>query len=299
MNQQLISQLKQLLSDHDQPRRPAWSSRYPRLKPLIIFIRQFIRSAANFFNQQINYQRSDNYFPAIIARHQSVLRRPLGTSDPRLQEGKIINLAQAVKSISGVIIEPGQIFSLWQIIGRPSRRKGYVDGMLLAGGQVVEGVGGGLCQLSNFLHWIFWHSPWEIIERYHHSLDVFPDSGRTLPFGSGATILYNFIDLKAKNVADQPLQIKLWLTDNHLKGQILSPQPLSPKFHVFATDHYLVKRDNRYFRYNQIYRQTMVAGKIIKTELAAINFAPVLYAIDSDYLHKNHLTVIDLSDKRA
>ncbi len=298
MEQPLINKVSQLLSKYSQPRRQAWSSRYPQLKPLIISTRRFIRLATNSLNYRISYRRSDHYFSAIITRHQSALRRPLGASDPLLQEKKIINLAQAVKNIDGVIIKPGKIFSLWQILGRPSYRRGYVDGMLLAGGQVVEGVGGGLCQLSNFLHWIFLHSPWKIIERYHHSLDVFPDSGRTLPFGSGATILYNFVDLMAQNVSDQPLQIKLWLTDNHLKGQVLAPQPWPQKFHVLEKNHCFIKQNDRYFRYNEIYRQTKVAGQVVKTELAATNFAPVLYAVDSDYLRKNHLTVIDLTDKR-
>ena len=123
-----------------------------------------------------------------------MLRRKLGDSDPRLQEQKITNLKQAVKNLNGVVILPGKFFSLWSIVGEPSAKNGYVNGMLLSGGKVIEGMGGGLCQLSNFLFWIFLHVPSEVVQRYHHSIDVFPDSGRVLPFGSGATILYNFID---------------------------------------------------------------------------------------------------------
>lgn len=151
--------------------------------------------------------------------------------------------------------------------------------------------------MSNFLHWIFLHAPFEITERYHHSLDVFPDSGRTLPFGGGATILYNFIDLKAKNISDQPLQIKLWLTADHLKGQILSPQPLAQKFHVFERNHYFIKRGDHYFRYNEIYRETKVKGNVQKIELVATNFAPVLYSVTEQYLKQNDLKAVDFSNK--
>jgi len=293
MDKQLIDKISRRLFDYEHPARRAFSSRYPVLKRPIILIRQLIRQGQDFCHLRIRYHRINHSFDHIVARHQSVLRRRLGNSDSRLQEQKIINLTQAVKRLNGVVIQPGDIFSLWQIIGRPSYQAGYVDGMLLANGQVVEGLGGGLCQLSNFLHWIFLHAPLAIIERYHHSLDVFPDSGRTLPFGSGATILYNFIDLKAKNVSKQPLQIKLWLTDNHLKGQILSPQPLPQKFHVFERNHYFIKRGNCYFRYNEIYRQTKINGVVQKTELAATNFAPVLYPITEDYLKQNNLSVLD------
>ena len=91
----------------------------------------------------------------MLARHQSLLRRRLGDSSPRLQEQKIVNLQQAVKKLDGIVIKPGEIFSLWHIVGKPSYRAGYVDGMLLSNGKVVEGLGGGMCQLSNFLFWIF------------------------------------------------------------------------------------------------------------------------------------------------
>ena len=176
-----------------------------------------------------------------------MLRRKLGDSDPRLQEQKITNLKQAVKNLNGVVILPGKFFSLWSIVGEPSAKNGYVNGMLLSGGKVIEGMGGGLCQLSNFLFWIFLHVPSEVVQRYHHSIDVFPDSGRVLPFGSGATILYNFIDLKIKNISDQPLQLKMWITDKHLKGQLLVPKRIESKFHVFEKNHTFIKKDNKYF----------------------------------------------------
>jgi vancomycin resistance protein VanW len=230
-----------------------------------------------------------------VARHQSLLRRKLGESDPRLQDQKIINLRQAVKKLNGIIIQPRHIFSLWKIIGKPKYKNGYVDGMLLSNGKVVEGLGGGLCQLSNFLFWIFLHAPVEIVKRYHHSMDVFPDSGRTLPFGSGATILYNFIDLKLKNISTCPLQLKIWLTDNHLKGQILSPQPLPQKFHAFEKNHRFIKRGDKYFRFNQIYREEKIHGKSLKIEKITTNFAPTLYKVTDEYLQKNNFEVLDFT----
>lgn len=297
MDDKLARELSQRLIDYDSPHRIAISSKYPVLKRPIIFLRRLLRKIKDSLNRQINYQRSDKFLPSVVARHQSVLRRRLGNSDQRLQEQKIINLRQAIKQLNGVIIQPGHIFSLWQILGQPTRQKGYVDGMLLANGQIIEGLGGGLCQLSNFLYWIFLHSPFEIIERYHHSRDVFPDSGRVLPFGSGATTLYNFVDLKARNISNQPLQIKLWLTDSQLKGQILTTQALAQKFHIFEQDHCFIKRQNQYFRYNKIYRDILVAGQLEKTELVAINFAPVLYQVSDDYLLKNNFTVFDFSSR--
>lgn len=282
---------------YEHPKRVALSRQYPFLKKPIIFLRHRARNMQNFFVRRITYERKNDFFDCVVARHQSVLRRRLGGSDPKLQEQKIINLQQAIQHLNGVVIEPQHVFSLWKIIGKPSYDDGYVDGMLLSNGKIIEGVGGGLCQLSNFLYWIFLHTPFETVERHHHSMDVFPDAGRTLPFGSGATILYNFIDLKVKNTSPYPLQLKIWLTEHHLKGQILSPRPIPEKFHVVEKHHCFIKRGQTYFRYNEIYKETKVHGAVKKSEKITTNFAPVLYEVTEKYLQKNAFHVLDCTNR--
>lgn len=285
----------QLIEQYENPKRMALSKKYSFLKKPILFVRRKTRDAQNFFDPKIKYTQKEDFFECVVARHQSLLRRKLGESDPHLQEQKVINLKQAVKKLNGIVIAPGDVFSLWKIIGRPTYKNGYVDGMLLSNGKIVEGVGGGLCQLSNFLFWIFLHAPVEVVERYHHSMDVFPDSGRTLPFGSGATILYNFVDLKLKNISPYPLQLKMWVTDEHLKGQILSSERLKEKYHVFEKNHFFVKKGEQYFRYNEIYREKKVDGKIKKTERITTNFAPTLYQVTDEYIKENNFSVMDLN----
>ncbi|MEI7510739.1 MAG: VanW family protein [Candidatus Peregrinibacteria bacterium] len=285
-----------LIHEYENPKRIAISRRYPVLKTPLLFLRRSFRKIKNFFDVRVRYKRALEYYECIVVRHQSVLRRTLGDSNPRLQEQKIINLQQAVNRLNGVTIPPHCIFSLWEIIGAPTYKNGYGNGMLLSNGKIVEGVGGGLCQMSNLLYWMFLHAPFKTIERFHHSLDVFPDSGRILPFGGGATIMYNFLDLKVQNISPFPLQLKLWITENHLKGQILSPQPLPQKFHVFEKDHYFIKRGEQYFRYNEIYKETKINGEIQKIEKITTNFAPVLYPVNQEYLEKNNFTVLDFTN---
>lgn len=289
--------IKKRLYEYEHPKRVALSRRYPFLKKPVLFARHRLKSLANLLDGRITRKQSTVFFPCVVARHQSVLRRKLGDSDVRLQEQKIMNLQQAIKRINGLVIQPGQVFSFWTSIGRPTYRAGYVDGMLLANGRVVEGLGGGLCQLSNFLYWIFLHAPIKTVERHHHSMDVFPDSGRTLPFGGGATVLYNFIDLQLQNIGKEPLQLKIWLTETHLKGQILSPRPILEKRHVRERAHCFVKRGDAYFRYNQIYQEVYVRGKRKKAEKITTNFAPVLYPVTEEYLREHAFDVLDLTGK--
>ncbi len=294
---QLEQKIAALIYNYENPQRISITKKYPILKKPVISLRCLYRNIKNYTDFRIKYTKQKDFFQCIIARHQSVLRRKLGDSDPKLQEQKIINLKQAIKNLNGIVIQPGNIFSFWHVVGKPTYKKGFVDGMLLSNGKILEGLGGGLCQLSNFLYWIFLHTPTEIIERDHHSMDVFPDSGRVLPFGSGATILYNLIDLKVKNISPYPIQLKIWLTDKHLKGQIRSPKHIPEKFHIFEKNHFFIKRGNQYFRYNEIYRQTKIKGKVINTEQITTNFAPVVYQVTKEYLQKNKFKVLDFTNK--
>lgn len=294
----LKEEIAERIYDYYHPQRIAFSKRYPFLKKLIIFSRCVARDIQNFFDFKIKCEKQNNFLDCVVARHQSVLRRRLGDSSPKLQEQKITNIKRAIRRLNGVVVKPDNVFSFWKIIGRPKYKDGYVDGMFLSNGKVIEGIGGGLCQLSNFLYWIFLHAPIETVERYHHSMDVFPDSGRILPFGGGATILCNFVDLKVKNISTHPLQLKIWLTDNHLKGQILSSCRVLQKFHVFEKNHFFIKKGSQYFRYNEIYREMKVDGKIKKVEKITTNFAPVLYNVTDEYLRENNFKVLDFTNRK-
>ncbi|GAA0329473.1 VanW family protein [Bacillus carboniphilus] len=217
-------------------------------------------------------------------KHQSLLRRKLGDSDPRLQENKITNLKLAAKKIDGVLIHPGEVFSFWQLVGKPSKRNGFIEGMLLARGEVVTGVGGGLCQMANLLYWMALHTPLVVSERHHHSFDPFPDSGRVLPFGSGAGVFYNYVDLRFENKTDQTFQINVWLTDKHLKGSILTDRVWPYSYHIEERNHRFIQMDGKNYRENEIWRKTIDVrtGKEVDTTLLIKNFAEVKYELKAN-----------------
>ena len=68
--------------------------------------------------------RSNEPLPVVVCRHKSLIRRQLGDVDMALQENKAVNLALAAPKNSGVLIRPGEVFSLWRPGGedvRPER----------------------------------------------------------------------------------------------------------------------------------------------------------------------------------
>ncbi|HEU0081097.1 MAG TPA: VanW family protein [Candidatus Paceibacterota bacterium] len=278
------------IREYERPKRRALSSRFPALVPPAVAFKRTVRAIKN----ELSLPRLERrpYLPCVVARHSSPLFRKLGDSDMSLQRNKVTNLRIALERLNGLVIPPGQTFSFWRAVGGVSKRKGYVEGMLLSNGKVSRGVGGGLCQLSNFLMWIFLHADIEIVERHHHSVDAFPDSGRTLPFGSGATVFSNYLDLQVRNASPRPLQLKLWLTDAFLKGQLLSDAPAERKYHVTERNHCFVNRGGRFFRYNEIHRQARRGGQALGEEKVFVNFAPVAYPVSEGELREKGLHVL-------
>ncbi|MDB5204703.1 MAG: vancomycin resistance protein [Candidatus Taylorbacteria bacterium] len=286
---------KKHITAYERPKRKALSSRFPILLKPIIFTKRSLRKVKNKLTLK-NLKQKDTFLTSVIARHSSPLFRKLGDSDTELQKNKVINLKQAISKLNGIVIPPGETFSLFNVIGSTTKKYGYVEGMLLSNGKVSRGFGGGLCQLSNFLFWILSHTDSVVVERYHHSVDAFPDSGRTLPFGSGATILNNFIDLKIKNTSKSPIQLRLWLTDLSLKGQVLAEGHQEKKFHLRENNHTFIKRNERYFRYNEIYRDSYIKGEKIGEEKLFTNFAPVIYPVTKEYLEERGYLLFEYKD---
>lgn len=139
-----------------------------------------------------------------------------------LQHNKVENLKIASSKIDGIVIRPGDTFSYCKSIGKPTKLKGYKKGMNLYYGRFKAETGGGLCQLSNLIYWMALHTPLTVIERHRHSFDVFPDSNRTQPFGSGATCVYNYRDLQISNDTNETYQINIKIEDDYLIGEIRS-----------------------------------------------------------------------------
>jgi len=217
--------------------------------------------------------------PVAVFKHQTPLMRKLKGVDMWLQHNKVKNLRIAVGRINGVVLQPGETFSYWKLIGNPTKRKGYVEGMVLHYGSFHAGVGGGLCQLSNLIYWMTLHTPLTVVERHRHSYDVFPDANRTQPFGSGATCVYNYIDLQIRNDTNEAFQLCVHLTDEHLVGEWRSTRPLDYSYEVYEHDH-SIKQEHwgGYVRRNEIYRRVYNADKmLVKDEFVTANVAIMMY----------------------
>ncbi len=72
--------------------------------------------------------------------------------------------------------------------------------------------------MTNLLYWMTVHSPLTVVERWRHTYDVFPDNGRTQPFGSGATCSWPVLDLQIENRTAATFRLSLTVEQTHLVG---------------------------------------------------------------------------------
>jgi len=215
-----------------------------------------------------------------IFQHRTPLRRHLRGVDKSLDDNKVVNITIALSSLNQVIIKPGEVFSYWRLIGRPKKSKGYIEGMVLDHGKYKKGIGGGLCQLSNMIFWMILHTPLEVIERHRHSYDIFPDSKRTLPFGSGATCVYNYRDLQIFNPTNEVYQMNFRMDDNYLYGEIVSNVKKYLTFDVYEAQHYISHEYwGGYIRHNEIKRKVCnLYGEELDDQAVCENHAIMMYS---------------------
>ena len=117
-------------------------------------------------------------------------------------EGEQHNVHLATKSVSGTVVQPGEVFSQNNAIGPYTEDKGYKEGSAYIGGVVTPSIGGGACKVASTLYNLAVLSNLEIVERYNHSMPV-----HYLPYGQDSTVAYGFKDLKFKNTTDAPVLI--------------------------------------------------------------------------------------------
>ena len=154
--------------------------------------------------------------------------------------------------------------------------------MVLSRGAARAGVGGGICQVANLIHWLCLHSPLTVVERHHHGFDPFPDNGRVVPFGSGAAIFYNYVDYQFRNDTPYTFQLHFWMDKKCLHGDLRVSDDLPNTYHVFERNHAFLFRNDNYYRTNELWRDRInkVTGMIEETELLQKNFSLVKYIPD-------------------
>ena len=169
------------------------------------------------------------------------------------------NLQLAASKINGTVLMPGETFSYNQVVGERTISAGYKEAPIYVSGEVVDGLGGGICQITSTLYNAVLYANLEIVERSNHQ---FVPSYVTA--SRDATVVYGSIDFKFKNNRDYPIKL------------VCSVSGGIAKFEIFGlkTDHDYEVEISSYVTgstadstYSEAYRILKQNGQVVSTEL--------------------------------
>ena len=111
------------------------------------------------------------------------------------------NIRRAARSFNNFVLQPGQTFSYNRIIGQRTIERGYLMAHVILNGELVDGLGGGICQVSGTIHAAALKAGLEIVEHHPHSR-----RSTYIDPGWDATVDYGRLDLRMRNPYPFPLQ---------------------------------------------------------------------------------------------
>jgi vancomycin resistance protein YoaR len=162
------------------------------------------------------------------------------------------NIELAASKINGVVIQPQQTFSYNQTVGNRTYENGFRDAPVIILGKLVEGIGGGVCQVSGTLHAAMFLSGMEIIESTQHSR-----KSTYIDAGLDSTVVWDYRDLRIKNNYPFPIKINVFINRDpkrgHLEIKIMGKEKIYYIEHKTIV-HYMSKKLKKVFILNRNFK---------------------------------------------
>ncbi len=127
------------------------------------------------------------------------------------------NMSLAASKVNGTVVAPGQTFSYNNTVGKRTVSAGYRDAKIFENGRVVDGLAGGICQVSTTIYNAVLYADMEIVERKNHSFAV-----SYAPMGQDATVVWGAIDFKFRNNTKNPIKLTASVSGGKVTVNILS-----------------------------------------------------------------------------
>jgi vancomycin resistance protein YoaR len=136
------------------------------------------------------------------------------------------NIEVAAARINGLLLQPGQLVSFNEVVGARSEENGFQKAGEIFRGEMIEGVGGGTCQVASTLHAATMFGGLDILERLPHSRP-----SAYIPLGLDATVVYPAVDFKFRNPFTFPVVIHAQVTTSTLRVEVLGgDKPVAVSF---------------------------------------------------------------------
>lgn len=129
------------------------------------------------------------------------------------------NIKLAAHLINNTLLTAEEIFSFNEEVGPRTKQRGFKESPQIVEGELILGVGGGICQVSSTLYNVLVQKELKIIEHHHHSQEV-----GYVPEGQDAAVAWDYLDLKFKNNLVHPIIIKAGVKGGQLQVDLLGPK---------------------------------------------------------------------------
>ncbi|MBO5407977.1 MAG: VanW family protein [Clostridia bacterium] len=142
----------------------------------------------------------------------------LATYTTKYNEGEVArstNVKLAAKKVNGTVLNCGEVFSFNQVVGKRTHENGFRDAKIFLSDKVVDGTGGGICQVSSTIYPAVLYSDLKIVERRNHNFVV-----SYAKSGIDATVSYGSIDFKFQNSLNNPIRIKASAVNGNMTVEI-------------------------------------------------------------------------------
>jgi vancomycin resistance protein YoaR len=134
-------------------------------------------------------------------------------------QARSYNLRLAASKLDGTVLLPGEVFDFNEVVGPRDEANGYKVAPVIAEGELVDGIGGGTCQISGTLHGAAFFAGLSIVERYPHTR---PSS--YIKMGLDATVVYPTINFRLKNTFEFPVVLHETVKNGVVRAEILGPR---------------------------------------------------------------------------
>lgn len=162
-------------------------------------------------------------YPRVNSELLSLIRKKqIGAFVTHFRKGNLertANIVLAAEAINNTVVFPGEKFSFNQTVGKRTKEKGYLPAPIIVRGELSEGIGGGICQVSSTLFNAVDQAGVQIVERYSHS--------RSVPYvkpGRDATVSWYGPDFSFRNDRHQPLLIRAKVVGGSVDIRVFSSE---------------------------------------------------------------------------
>jgi vancomycin resistance protein YoaR len=194
--------------------------------------------------------------PKYTSKMLSYIRDLLGSYTTKFNsaiKGRSYNIALSSKAINGTVLLPNEIFSFNEIVGPRTVNNGYKTAPVIFRGELVDGIGGGVCQVSSTIYNSVLKSRLGIVERVNHSIP-----STYVPMGLDATVSYGVLDFKFKNTTDYPIYIESFVKGNELTVNIYGHETKKQDVKVMSKVNDVIEKDTEIIFDSNMYEDEKV-----------------------------------------